>query len=295
MPYITPRRFRLMGLGVDLSEKSDAELGVLLEIASSKAETHCQVPDGHSFFGGTITDEVRVWHTGNTHAQGQRRVWPLHRPIKDVTGLAIDITNGQYIDFQPDNLYIDRHLDVIEITSLQLTPASVFTTGLAPYIAIQKPRSRLSYTYGWDLTSAEVISVTTSAAEGTEFDLKNQFLTADAITVSKNETPLAEGDDYEIDRYEGVLTIIDGLARGDKVYVEYTYPLPTKIAQATALIGADIINWSSQMEAGLGGISNLKINEMSMSASKTNGFANVPVSNAADMLLKPYMYRGFAA
>ncbi len=295
MPYMTPRRFRAAGLGVDLSGKSDAELLTLLEIASTKVESHCQVPDDHSFFGGTILAEQRVWHTGNTHAQGQRRVWPLHRPIKSVTSLQIDVTNGQYVSFDPSSLYIDRHLDVIEVTSLQLTPASVFTTGLAPYIAIQSPRSVLSYTYGWDLVANEVISVTESTAPGYEFDLNNQFLTAETVTVVQDETTLAETTDYELDRYEGVLTILESVPRGSKIFVEYTYPVPRNIAQATAIVAVDLINWTGQAEIGLGGIAAVKLNEMSVSSSRANGFDKIPVNEAAASLLSKFVYRGFAA
>jgi len=295
MTYITPRRFRTMGLGVDLGERSDAELGMLLEIASNKLDSYCNAPENHSFRGGTIENEQRVWHTGNTHVPGQRRVWPLHRPLKTVTALSIDVTNGQRIEFQPGNLYIDRHLDVVEITSLQLTPASVFTGGLLPYISLTKPRSRMSYTYGWDFTAHERLRVFESTPPGYEFQLDNQFASASGVSVMKNGTELTPTMDYEFDEYEGIVTMIDPVTRTDTIFVDYNYTLPNTIALATALIGADVVAWSNQMGAGLGGLSGIKVNEVELRASKTGGFANVPINDPVAEMLSSFMYRGFAA
>lgn len=293
MPYITPRRFRTMGLGVDIGERSDAELGALLEISTDKVDTYCNVPPQHSFLGGTITDEQRVWHTGNTHNPGQRRIWPEHRPIKSLGSVAIDVTNGQFIEFDPGNVYIDHRIDSIEITSLQLTPASVFVSGLAPYIALQRPRSRVSYTYGWDLVTHERITTPETTMPGQEFDLANQFVTASGVSVTRNGTVLTPGADYELDAYEGVLTLIAPIKRTDAVYIDYHYPLPGKIARATALIGADVVSWSNQMSAGLGGLSGIKVNEVELRASKSAGFATVPVNPAAQEILSGFMYRNF--
>jgi hypothetical protein len=296
MTYITPRRFRTMGLGVDIGERSDAELGMLLEIASNKLDSYCNAPENHSFHGGTIENEQRIWNTGNTHVPGQRRVWPLHRPLKEVTALSIDVTNGQRIEFQPGNLYIDRHLDVVEITSLQLTPASVFTGGLLPYISLTKPRSRMSYTYGWDFTAVdERISYGEATESGTGFFAKNQFWTNDDVEVKLNYTAVASGVDYTLDRYEGLVTMVNPISASDVLTVSYAYTLPNTIALATALIGADVVAWSNQMGAGLGGLSGIKVNEVELRASKTGGFANVPINDPVAEMLSSFMYRGFAA
>jgi hypothetical protein len=295
MTYITPRRFRSMGLGVDVGDRTDAALDALLEIATSKVDTYCNVPEEHSFFGGTVLNEQRIWHPGNTHAPGQRRVWPLHRPIKEVTSLAIDVTNGQYVQFTPSNLYIDHHLDSVEITSLQLTPAAVFTTGLAPYISLQNPRSRMSYTYGWEFTAHERLKIASSTPPGFEFQLDNQFASASGVSVTKNGTELTPMTDYEFDDYEGVVTLIAPVTRADVVFVDYTYPLPNNIAKATALIGEDVVNWANQMGIGLGGLSGLSVNEVNIRVSKNAGFSMVPVNPAAQEMLARYMYRGFAS
>lgn len=295
MTYITPRRFRSMGLGVDVGERTDAELGALLEIATDKVNRYCNAPNDHSFFGGTIVDEQRIWHPGNTHAPGQRRVWPLHRPIKTVDSLAIDVTNGQYVQFTPSNLYIDHHLDTIEITSLQLTPAAVFTTGLAPYISLQNPRSRLSYTYGWDFdATGERISYGLATESGAEFFASNQFWTDDEVVVSLNGIATVSGAAL-IDRYEGMVTMVDPLLATDVLSVTYHYTLPHTISLATALVGADVLAWTNQMQAGLGGLSGIKVNEVDLRASKSGGFANVPISPAVQEMLSGYMYRGFAS
>jgi hypothetical protein len=296
MTYITPRRFRSMGLGVDVGERSNAELGMLLEIASNKLDSYCNAPENHSFKGGTIVGEQRIWHPGNTHVPGQRRVWPLHRPIKTITSLSIEVTNGQYIAFTPSNLYIDHHLDTVEITSLQLTPASVFTTGLAPYISLQNPRSKMSYTYGWDFTATdERISYGEATASGAGFFAANQFWTDDDVTVKLNSTALVSGSAYTFDPYEGLVTMTDPITATDVLTVSYSYTLPNTIALATALIGADVVAWSNQMGAGLGGLSGIKVNEVELRASKTGGFANVPINDPVAEMLSSYMYRGFAA
>lgn len=297
MTYITPRRFRTMGLGVDIGDRTDAALGALLRIASNKVESYCNAPEGHSFFGGVVTNEQRIWHTGNPHHPGQRRVWPLHRPIKSVESLRIDVTNGQYIEFpNPNDLYIDRHLDSVEIVSLQLTPASVFTTGLAPYISLQNPRSVMSYTYGWDFdVTDERISYHTATASGTEFYADNQFWTNDPVDVKLNGTALASGTDYTIDRYEGSVTLVGALGATDVLTTSYSYTLPNDVALATALVGVDVVTWANQMGIGLGGLSGLSVNEISIRVSKSTGFTALPVNLAAQEMLAKYMYRGFAA
>lgn len=295
MTYITPRRFRSMGLGVDAGERSDAELEALLEIASSKVESYCNVPENHSFFGGTVIDEQRNWHPGNTHAPGQRRVWPLHRPIKVVNSLAIDVTNGQYVSFTPGNLYIDRHLDTVEITSLQLTPASVFTTGLAPYISLQTPKSRMSYTYGWEFeVENERISYGTATGSGGAFFAESQFWTEDDVVVKLNGVATTSGAAL-IDRHEGLVTMVDPINASDVLTVSYKHTLPRYISLATALVGVDVVTWANQMGIGLGGLAGLSVNEVNIRVSKNAGFSMVPVNPAAQEMLARYMYRGFAA
>ena len=42
--YLTPKRYRTMALGVDLSNKTDAELGALIASASAEVNRYCAAP-----------------------------------------------------------------------------------------------------------------------------------------------------------------------------------------------------------------------------------------------------------
>jgi hypothetical protein len=108
--YLTPQRFREMGLGIDTSELDDSELLSLINQATAVVNAYCNVPripQMHDFRGGTITSETHTWrYPVNSLDIGQRREYLFHWPILAISNFRIYVTNTQYIEIAPTELMI---------------------------------------------------------------------------------------------------------------------------------------------------------------------------------------------
>ena len=80
MLYLTPERFRTMGVGSDLDNIEEWELRSILQSASRSVDAYCNVPilpQRFIFRGGTMTDE------DHEMVYNSRRVRLRARPILD--------------------------------------------------------------------------------------------------------------------------------------------------------------------------------------------------------------------
>ena len=121
--YITPARYREMGLGIDLSAKTDAELRSLIFSASGLVNRFCATPINHDFKGGVVVHEEHPWHTGNQYKRPSGRLWPMHKPLLAVTGLGVYVTKQQHIDFNQTMLFWNAAMGYVEPIAAPITTA----------------------------------------------------------------------------------------------------------------------------------------------------------------------------
>lgn len=288
--YLTAKRYRKLGLGVDLSAKTDAELTSLIDVASQMVNTFCAAPRGHDFRGGSITNEPHLWDTGNVYKPGSGRVWPFHEPIKSVSAVQIEVTNQQYINFGADSLYINEGDGYVEPIALAVTTAGVFGLSVIPNIGLRQPVARVDYTYGWVFQSTDE-ELTYS---GGTLDAGNQFwFTDEDVVIKANGTELTAGADYTVDYTEGEVTV-SNYDSATSYTASYFYPLPEAIARASSLILNDVVGQTSIAAAGLLGLSGIKVEEVELRQSGKVNFNVNPVNMAAQYLLAPYRYISIA-
>jgi hypothetical protein len=276
-----------MGLGVDLSGKTDAELTNQLAIATEMVNRYCAAPYNHDFRGGTVSAEKHRWNPGNVYRHGTTRVYPYHKPVKTVTSLVIDVTNTQYITLDAEDLYVNEVEGWVEPVALAMTTAGVFGFSILPNVGLRIPIGKLSYTYGWTF---DVEDEQLTPYSGGILASQNQFwITDEEVVLKQNGSEMTAGT-YTVDYTEGQATVssYDSTA----VYTaSYSYPLPSAIANATALVANDILGQAAIAGAGLLGLSGLRVEEVEIRQSaKINFYAN-PVNAAAATLLDPFVYR----
>lgn len=292
MEYITPTKLRNSALGTVIGNRTDAQLLSLIRVASGLANRQCAAPRVYDFRGGTVVNEQHPWDIGNDHVAGSRRVYPYHPPIKTINRFQIRVTQGGagVIDFPTSQIYINALEQYVELVSLSLTTASVYAAGLIPNIGLATPVAELDYEYG---STFLITDERLSTVSGDKlFFTEGQFWTTDAPVVKVAGNIVGTGFSY--DPYEGRILFTNPVAPGAEVTISYSHKLHPNISEATALIAADVVAQTRLNAAGLQGLSGLRVLEVEMRQSRTAGFAQIPVSPAAAMLLEPFRFRSFA-
>jgi hypothetical protein len=286
--YLTPKRYKTMGLGIDLTDRSETELASQLSVASAVVNRYCAAPLDHDFRGGTVTDEKHRWNLGNVYRAGTTRLYPFHKPMRDVTGFRIDITNTQYITMQPEDLYLNEVENWVQPIALAVTTAGIFGFSILPGIGLREPVAKLSYRYGWRFaTTDEELAV----YSGSILMAANQFwVTDEEIVVKQNGTALTPQAEYSVDTTEGFVTV-SSYDSSATYTASYTYPLPADIALATGLITNDVLGQAALAGAGMLGLSGMKVEEVELRQSSKVNFYVTPVNGAAATLLDSYVYR----
>ena len=296
--YLTPARFRTLGTGIDLTGVTDATLAATCERASAMIDSACAVPFlpvKHDFRGGTITGEQHKWRIpDNTFDLGQRRYYPFHDPLTSVQQFRIYVTNTQYVEIQPSDMFINRSEGYVEVVSLALTSVGLFNALIIPNVGLATPTARMNYTYGYDFP------VTGEWLTNPSGDLKtyqgvNQWWDATiAATVYKNGTAITSG--FTLDYDEGTVTFTSALISSDVVRADYTYKLPTGIFQATALTVAAELGEDELRGKGMTKLASLEIAEVQLRRTMGRMGAVAPslsetVPPSAMTLLAPYVFQ----
>lgn len=285
--YLTPKRYRSLGTGVDLTGLSDADILPSLIVASAMVNSCCNTPTDHDFRGGTITNEQHTWDVGNQWKLGSNRVYPFHRPVKTVSQMRIDITNTQYLLLDdPTKLYINTVEGWVEPVALSLTSIGLFGGSVLPSVGLREPVAKIDYTYGWEFAvSGEEL---TSYSEGVLQAINQFWFDSPVPVIYKNGTTLPSNQ-YEINLNEGIVTVssYDSAA----IYAaDYSHPLPTSVARATAMVATDVMGQSAIAGAGMLGLSGIRVEEVELRQSSKVGLYTTPVNGAATLLLTPYKY-----
>lgn len=254
-PYVTPERYRTMGLGADLEGVEDWELRSILSSATSLVNTYCNVPllpQAHDFRGGTITNEQHQW-TADPHG---KRIYLWHTPIKTITSLKVMATSNQYLDVSADELFIQPGEGYTEIVALALTSVGLFGAAV-PVIGLTNPITRTSYTYGYEFpVTGEYLEPT----DAWTYRAQNQFWTAADVTVYRDGVEITTG--FTVDRIEGAIVFDEPQEHDDILTVDYTYSLPREIAQATAIAATTALAERDLTSKGLGQLAEIAVEEV---------------------------------
>jgi len=253
-----------MGFGIDISELSDVEIASLCAQAAVTIDAYCntpRIPQQHDFRGGTITEEQHGWRLAQSSFElGQRRVYPYHWPIKALTQFRIYVTNTQYIEIAPTELYLNQSERYLEVVSLAMTSAGLWGALIVPNIGLATPVSRISYTYGWNFTETDEVLYDTDAQL---FRAQNQFwATTPAPIIYKNGTVVTSG--FAIDYSEGTVTFTDQLEASDVITATYNYKLPREIMFAAGHIVAYLHGEQELHGRGMAHLERIKVAEIEL-------------------------------
>lgn len=283
--YLTPERFRTMGVGSDLAGVEEWELRSILESASRTVDAYCNVPmlpNRFSFKGGTMT--------GEEHSFGEsRRIRLRARPIRTVESLHIYATSTQYLNVNPARLYIEDEEGWVEIVEASLTSVGLWGAAMVPGIGLEDHVVRTTYTYGWQFPVADEYLEPTDAWT---YRALNQFWTSvEDVTVKVNGTEVTTG--FTANLEEGTIVFDDSHDLDDVVTASYTHVLPYEIQRATALIAGSSIAERDLIGKGLGNLAEIAVEEVRLrrDARRTGTVvAADAIPNAAMVLLDGFRF-----
>mgnify|MGYP001358247632 CR=1 FL=1 len=283
--YITPARYRTMGLGIDLSAKTDVELASVLAAASAEVNRYCNVPRDHDFRGGSALAEEHPWEVGNTYKRPSGKLWPYHRPLKEVTLVRIHVTKQQYIDYTGGMLFWNKQLSYIQPIAAPITTALI--TSIPPWL-IEPPVAYIDYTYGW---SFKEIRERLYPDGSKTYRGVNQFWIANTVhvfvnNVEANNTPTPT---FTLDLSEGTVTFLGVQSEADVIEVSYEFPLPFEVQAATGIVTSEMLGYANINASGLTGLSGIKVEEIELRQSARTGFNVYTMHPAARMLLAGFV------
>lgn len=278
MLYVTPEKYRTMGFGIDLTDLEDVELASILERASTLVDAYCTVPRWpapHSFFGGSVASEQHDWTLPESALEGsRRRVWPYHWPIKAITDFRVRVTNTQYVQIAPTEIFINNASRYIEVVSLAFTGVGLFGA-LIPSIGLMRPVCEISYSYGWHFTAS---GETLYATDARTYRAQSQYWDATVTAKVYVNGVEANVNDYTIDRTEGTVTFDTQLAATDVVTADYDFNLPWEIRDGVGHIATYLLSNREVQGRGMGGLQSLKVGEVSIvTPSQRLTAADIPI------------------
>jgi len=274
--YLSPARFKKMGFGIDVSELDDDALAALSAQATVWVNAYCLVPrlpQMHDFRGGTVVGEQHSWRYPETPFDvGQRKAYPFHWPIKRISQFRIYVTNTQYVNIAPTELFLNNSLRYMEVVSLAITSSGLYNALIIPNIGLATPVVRLGYDYGWDLyESGEMLQ----PYDGQTWGAQNQWWYSDyeandvygekvggppVITV--NGSVVTTG--FTVNYDEGTVVFDVEPAAGTIVQAAYHYKLPGDIQYAAGHIMAWLHTEAEQHSRGMAHLDSLEIGEVKM-------------------------------
>jgi hypothetical protein len=256
--YLTPTRFKTLGLGSDLSDVSDAAIAAAIRRSQSRIHNYCAVPQAFSFLGGSVIGEEHSWSPDEFEQPKPFRVF-LHRgPISSIEQFRIYITNDIFTEFESESLVINNGEGYVEVSTFQ---QSIFSAGLTPLVGLFIPISRTDYAYGDLFTVTDELA---TAISTTIYQAENQFWTSAAVVVKRNGA-LVDSADYTISRIEGRVTFDSAISPAtDEITISYSYPLDPDIAAASGILTAQDIGESDLRKKGMGGLASIRVKDVEL-------------------------------
>lgn len=294
--YVTPRRFRRMGLGVSLAGIPDYQLREHLATSAVAVDSYCNVPmypQRHSFKGGVIVGEQQGW---TDHYK--RRIYPLHYPLKAVSAIRIDATNNLHVDFEPDDYYVNVLEGYVEIINFALTKVGIWGQADVPALGLSQPIALLDYSYGYSfgIVDEELIPLPAESgeidADDTVYMSLNGYWDGDeAITIKRNGAEVDSGE-YTLDLDSGFVTFDSANEPTDELTASYTHKVPWEVARANALGAVAFIGESKLVGKGMTGIESIEVEEVRLRriGSRSGAEKGIALPAVAQTLLDGFVY-----
>jgi hypothetical protein len=257
--YLTPERFKTMGLGVDLSDVEDVAVRSAITRATAQINAACavpRVPQAHDFRGGIITGERHDWVIDQYERPHPNRVYLNHWPIKSVERIDIWSDNHNRISIDVSQVVINNSGGYIEISSLLLTQYGVFGVGIVPYIGLFNPIVEVDYTYRHEFSVVDEIA---DPVDARTYQTQSQFWLAGAPVTVKIDGTVVSASDYAVNAKEGWIVFDTNQAADIEVTVSYTFTLPWEVSQACAIIVADDLGESDLRSKGMAGLDQIRV------------------------------------
>lgn len=266
-PYLTPARFRTMDFGINTAELSDAEMMALATQATAWIDSFCLVPrlpQRHDLRGGVITGEQHSWRYPETPFDvGQRRAFPFHWPITRVNRFRIYVTNTQYVNIAPTELFINNSNQYVEVVSLAITSSGLYNALIIPNVGLATPTVTMDYEYQ---RFNRAVGEWLAPADGQTFRAQNQWWFSDT-----DHAPViyldgvAQTTGFSIDYDEGTVTFDSDQSAVAAVTADYWYKLATEIQFAAGHIMAYLHTEAEMHARGVAHLSSLDVgNEIKM-------------------------------
>lgn len=296
--YITPRRLRYSGLGVDLSSYQDWELEEHISIGRAAIDAYCNVPvspQPHSFLGGTIVGEQHGWGNRND----KRRIYPFHTPLIAVTSFRILATESLYVDFEDSSDYfVQTNEGYVELVNFALTKIGIWGQAEIPQMGLIEPVGVISYTYGRkipveDVRLSPVPQTTSGDIDYIDYRAPDGFWDADeAIEITVDGSVKVLDTDYTVDLDDGFVHFNTALDANKAVRASYTARLPRDIARANALAAISFVGEAKLAAFNMVGVESIKAEELEIKriGSRSGAEKGVSLPAAAQSLLAGYVF-----
>lgn len=268
-PYLLPERFRLMRTGANLTGIPDIEIREVIADAQAIVDAYCNVPllpTPHSFRGGEALLEEHPWMYPTTHFDpGQRRIYPYHWPIREVSAFTLLVSAGATASIPVNSLVINHGEKWVEVTSLAIgSNSGLFgvTGWIVPIGGLQHPLAQISYTYGNQYVEVGDRLYPIADDEVRVFQASHGFWTAADVTIYADGVEVDSGD-YTIDRELGRITFDSD--QSGAVSADYTHEMGREVPSATAHVTAHLLGASKLSAKGMsGGVTSVKVGEISL-------------------------------
>ncbi len=286
---MTPGRFRIGGYGIDLDDVTDATLASILKTATAMVNGYCAVPTHpaeYDFRGGRVVDEEKSWEIGHEMLPGQRSVYPSFTPLRGLEAFRIDVTNQQYISFQPGEVYVSD--TSFEVVSLAMSSVGLFGTAIIPNIGLREPVARVTYTYGYRFPT---LGEELYASDARQFRAMDQWWDSDAITTVYVDGVAVDESDYTVNHDEGAVTFAIVPDPDVTITADFTHRMPSNVAESTGLIAVQRLGERNLTRKGLYGLVELAVGEVRLRRDFPRaGVARHGVSDEVMQLLDPYRF-----
>lgn len=257
--YLTPTRYKTLGLGSDLTGITDAEIAAAIRRSVSRIHGYCcvpRLPSPFSFRGGSVTNEEHSWVPDEYEQPAPFRVFPLYQPVVSVESFRIYITNDVFTEFPGASLVINNEEGYLEVSTFQQT---IFSAGLTPLVGLMTPISKTSYTYGQTFVVVDEPAVAIST---TVYQADSQYWTAATVTVKKNGVVVPSG--YTISRTEGRITFGAAQSASDEITISYSHSLDPDIAAGCGILTAQDIAESDLRKKGMAGLDSIRVKDVEL-------------------------------
>lgn len=265
--YLMPGRFASMGLGISLTGYSDFEIWNLLQQATDVVNAYCNMPllpTPGSFLGGFAEREEHRWRFPQSSSdRGQRRVYPKHWPIIDVSYFGIRVGHDAEAPIPPQYLVINNAERWAEVSALTIQNSSALfgvSGWVVPMGGLREPIGIISYTYGHriSLTGQRLFA---TAPNGLAYQAPDGMWSSAYPVVVSADGVAQDESTYSLDYDDGRVTFATTVPAG-VLTIAYTTRLARDIATATGIVAAHITGESKLRKRNMEGLDQLRVNEV---------------------------------